>query len=98
MCAVTSLSQNISDLWSLNCYLNPYGLYNYLVISPGETNRKKKKNNSVLPSLDIVGNFKRDCFENLFILCAENLQIAFNIFQGSESVLKAANKMSSQSH
>lgn len=52
-CAMTSLSE-FCDLWPLNCYLNPYGLYNYLVIS-SEGNQLK---NSVLPSLDIVVNFK----------------------------------------
>lgn len=69
-CVMTSLSQHISDLWSLNCYLNPSGLDNYLVIPPrGDQQRE----NSVSPSLDIVGNFKKDCFENLFIMCAETL-------------------------
>lgn len=60
----------MNDFWSLNCYLNPSGLYNYLVISPRGNQQRK---NSVSPSLDIVGNFKRDCLEKLFIVCAENL-------------------------
>ena len=42
--SVTSLSQSISDLWSLNCYLSPSGLYTYLVISPRGNQQRKKPN------------------------------------------------------
>lgn len=48
-------------LWSLYLFGN---------ISQGKPTEKK---NRISPSLDNVGNFKRDCFENLFVVWAENL-------------------------
>lgn len=93
--------RKIRDLPWLKCHLNLCRLYNHLVIS---FQGNQQRRNGVSLSLATAGNFERYCFENLFIICVEKVQIAFNIFfspqrsvkcsEGCQQSVKSANRQS----